>query len=123
MELCGARLALGQSTLGNFALDLRPLGTVADGLRGLDHGHGREVASRRAASTRSRYRTDCPPRSTSSKSPDTPRTLGWKFSLGASRRRIETLPVWVSDQVFCAEPVGFEPTEGLRPLHLSRVVH
>jgi len=22
-----------------------------------------------------------------------------------------------------AEPVGFEPTEGLRPLHLSRVVH
>ena len=25
---------------------------------------------------------------------------------------------------FCsAEPVGFEPTEGLRPLHLSRVVH
>ena len=46
MELCGARLALGQSTLGRFALDLRPLGTGADGLRGLDHGHGREVAPR-----------------------------------------------------------------------------
>ena len=30
-------------------------------------------------------------------------------------------------RAFCgfrsAEPVGFEPTEGLRPLHLSRVVH
>jgi len=47
VELCGARLALGQSTLGRFALDLRPLGTGADGLRGLDHGHGREVAPRR----------------------------------------------------------------------------
>ena len=46
VELCGARLALGQSTLGNFALDLRPLGTVADGLRGLDHWHGRQVAPR-----------------------------------------------------------------------------
>ena len=33
--------------LGRFALDLRPLGTGADGLRGLDHGHDREVAPRR----------------------------------------------------------------------------
>ena len=56
-------------------------------------------------------------------SPDTPRTLGRKFSPGASRKRIGTLRGWASDQGFCAETEGFEPSEPLRVLHLSRVCY
>ena len=47
-----------------------------------------------------RHYAASPPQRESSKSPDTPRTLGRKSSPGASRKRIETLPEWASDQIF-----------------------
>ena len=54
--------------------------------------------------------------------PETLRALDRKFNSEAVWGAIKALAEQAFTSIF-AEPVGFEPTEGLRPLHLSRVVH